>query len=130
VANRLRRVQPKRADHRKKRRSTDRASEVEAQLAGHPVTGDRDREARVRAAASAERVEREVARLERRVRGRSESLARQFDRVLRVLEAWGYIEDWSVTRWGDILAPLYTETDLVVAESLREGLRDYVVDAE
>ena len=36
----------------------------------------------MRAAASAERLEREVARLERRVRGRTESLARQFDRVL------------------------------------------------
>ena len=64
------------------------------------------------------------------MRGRSESLARQFDRVLRVLEAWGYIEDWSVTRWGDILAHLYTETDLVVAESLREGLLDELDAAE
>ena len=36
-------------------------------------------------------------RLERRVRGRSESLARQFDRVLRVLEAWGYVDGWALT---------------------------------
>jgi ATP-dependent RNA helicase HelY len=130
VADRVRRVQPRRADHRKERRSTNRASDLETELAGHPVTGDRDRDARVRAAASAERLEREVARLERRVRGRSESLARQFDRVLRVLEAWGYVDDWSVTEWGDILAHLYTETDLVVAESLREGLLDDLDTAE
>ena len=78
----------------------------------------------MRAAASAERLERDVARLERRVRGRSESLARQFDRVLRVLEAWGYVEGWSLTEWGEMLARLYTEADLLVAESLREGLLD------
>jgi len=125
VADRLRRVRARRGGGRERdRRDADRASDLEAQLAGHPVAGDREREERVRAAASAERLERDVARLERRVRGRSESLARQFDRVLRVLEAWGYVEDWSVTEWGDILAHLYTETDLVVAESLREGLLD------
>src|SRR5262249_31776677 len=95
-----------------------------AQLAPHPVGPDRARHARVDAAASADRLERDVARLERRVRGRSESLARQFDRVLRVLEAWGYVEDWSLTEWGSLLAHLYTETDLAVAESLRGGLLD------
>ena len=125
VADRLRRVRAPRGDERERdRRQVDRESDLETQLAGHPVAGDREHEVRVRAAASAERLERDVARLERRVRGRSESLARQFDRVLRVLEAWGYVEDWSVTEWGNVLAHLYTETDLVVAESLREGLLD------
>ena len=130
VADRLRRVRARRGGRDPERRKADRASDLEAQLAGHPVAGDREREARVRAAASAERLERDVARLERRVRGRSESLARQFDRVLRVLEAWGYVDGWSVTEWGDVLAHLYTETDLVVAESLREGLLDGLDAAE
>jgi ATP-dependent RNA helicase HelY len=131
VADRLRRVRARRGGGRERDgQHTDRASDLEAQLAGHPVAGDREHEVRVRAAASAERLERDVARLERRVRGRSESLARQFDRVLRVLEAWGYVEDWSVTEWGDVLAHLYTETDLVVAESLREGLLDELDSSE
>ena len=39
-------------------------------------------------------------RLERRVRGRSESLARQFDRVLGVLESWGYVDGWALTDAG------------------------------
>jgi ATP-dependent RNA helicase HelY len=129
VADRLRRVRVRRG-RESDRGKADRASDLEAQLAGHPVAGDREHETRVRAAASAERLERDVARLERRVRGRSESLARQFDRVLRVLEAWGYVEDWSVTEWGNVLAHLYTETDLVVAESLREGLLDGLDAAE
>ncbi|HYV59189.1 MAG TPA: DEAD/DEAH box helicase [Acidimicrobiia bacterium] len=126
VADRLRRVRVQGGgrDGRQPDPETARISELEAQLAAHPVATDRERSARVDAAASADRLERDVARLERRVRGRSESLARQFDRVLRVLEAWGYVEDWSLTEWGSLLAHLYTETDLAVAESLREGLLD------
>jgi ATP-dependent RNA helicase HelY len=126
VADRLRRVRVRdgRGNARKSDPGATRLSELEAQLAAHPVAADRERDARVEAAASADQLERDVARLERRVRGRSESLARQFDRVLRVLEAWGYVEDWSLTEWGRLLAHLYTETDLAVAESLREGLLD------
>jgi ATP-dependent RNA helicase HelY len=126
VADRLGRVRLRRGhgDGRHPDPAAAKISELEAQLAAHPVATDRERDARVEAAASADRLERDVARLERRVRGRSESLARQFDRVLRVLEAWGYVEDWSLTEWGALLANLYTETDLAVAESLREGLLD------
>ena len=59
-----------------------------------------------------------MQRLERRVRGRSDSLARQFDRVLRVLESWGYVDGWSLTDAGELLARLYTETDLLLAEAI------------
>jgi ATP-dependent RNA helicase HelY len=107
-----------------------RIAALEESVANHPVAQDPSRDARLRAAAGTERLEREVARLERRVRGRSESLARQFDRVLRVLEAWGYVEGWSLTADGDRLSRLYVETDLVVAEAVREGLFDGLREAE
>jgi ATP-dependent RNA helicase HelY len=71
-----------------------------------------------------------VSRLERRVRGRSESLARQFDRVLRVLEAWGYVDGWQLTASGEQLARVYTETDLLVTEAIREGLLDGLTASE
>src|SRR5206468_7344089 len=61
---------------------------------------------------------------EQAIKGRSESLARQFDRVLRVLEAWGYVDGWDLTPWGERLAGLYHECDLLVAEALRGGLFD------
>jgi ATP-dependent RNA helicase HelY len=130
VADRLRRVRPRRDGEHDRDAARGRVTDLEARLADHPVAADRGRDARLDAASSAERLERDVARLERRVRGRSESLARQFDRVLRVLEAWGYVDDWSLTEWGELLARLYTETDLVVAESLREGLLDDLDAAE
>ena len=53
------------------------------------------------------------------MRGRSESLARQFDRVLRVLESWGYVDGWSLTPAGRLLTRLNAETDLLIAEAIR-----------
>ncbi|HEY7106036.1 MAG TPA: DEAD/DEAH box helicase [Acidimicrobiia bacterium] len=108
------------------RRVDSHIAELEDAVARHPVVRDPDLAARVRAAEALERLEREVARLERRVRSRSESLARQFDRVLRVLEAWGYVDEWSLTDAGERLARVYTETDLLVTEAIDEGVLDGV----
>jgi ATP-dependent RNA helicase HelY len=90
----------------------------------HPVAGCPDLTTHLRYAERAERLARDVDRLERRIRGRTESLARQFDRVLRVLDSWGYVDGWQLTDAGAMLTRLYSETDLLVAESLREGLLD------
>ncbi|MDP8938155.1 MAG: RNA helicase, partial [Actinomycetota bacterium] len=90
----------------------------------HPVAGCPDVRRHLRAAERAERLEKDLRRLERRIRGRTESLARQFDRVLRVLEAWGYVDGWSLTPAGEQLTRIYHECDLLVAEALRAGLFD------
>jgi ATP-dependent RNA helicase HelY len=94
------------------------------ELGAHAVAGCPDVRRHVRAAGRAERLEKDRRRLERRIRGRTESLARQFDRVLRVLEAWGYVDGWTLTEAGGQLARLYHESDLLVAEALRAGLFD------
>ena len=60
----------------------------------------------------------------RQVQGRTGSLARQFDRVLRLLEAWGYLDGWSLTASGEVLARTYHESDLLVAEAMTTGLLD------
>src|SRR5262249_12132691 len=62
--------------------------------------------------------------------GGSVSLRLQFARVLRVLEAWGYVDGWSLTESGERLARVYTETDLLVAEALHEGVLDGLDVAE
>ncbi len=74
--------------------------------------------------ARVDHLERDVKRLERRVRGRTESLARQLDQVRSVLESWGYVDGWTLSPAGEMLARLYTETDLLLAESMRDGLLD------
>jgi ATP-dependent RNA helicase HelY len=102
----------------------DRVADLEALIAAHPLHDAPGLSSRLRAAGQADRIEREVARLERRAATRNESLARQFDRVLGVLEAWGYLQGWGLSPAGELLARLNTEGDLVLAESLREGLLD------
>ncbi|HEX9258794.1 MAG TPA: DEAD/DEAH box helicase [Acidimicrobiales bacterium] len=95
-----------------------------AAQAAHPVAADPDLGERLKAAAQAERVAREVDDLRERVKGRSQSLARKFDRVLRILETWGYLEGWALTDSGERLARLFHESDLLVVEALRMGLFD------
>jgi ATP-dependent RNA helicase HelY len=90
----------------------------------HPVASCPDLRRHLRAAERAERLEKDLRRLERRIQGRTESLARQFDRVLRVLEAWGYVDGWSLTEAGEMLGRIYHECDLLVADALRAGLFD------
>jgi ATP-dependent RNA helicase HelY len=108
------------------REPAEAATADEAFLAAeaHPVADCPDREAHVRSLIQAERVARELDDLSRQVQGRTGSLARQFDRVLRLLEAWGYLEGWSLTDSGQVLARTYHESDLLVAEAMTTGLLD------
>ncbi|WP_208028572.1 DEAD/DEAH box helicase [Rhabdothermincola sediminis] len=92
--------------------------------AEHPVGHCPERDRHLRAARQLARAEREVDDLERQIRSHTESLARQFDRVCQLLEAWGYLEGWSLTRRGERLVRIFHESDLLVAESLEAGLLD------
>ncbi len=101
-----------------------RAVEVANGDGAHPVEDDPDLDDRLKAAAQAERVAREVEELRTRVRTRSQSVARDFDRVLRVLENWGYVDGWTLTDGGKILARTFHECDLLIVECVRQGLLD------
>lgn len=92
--------------------------------ASHRVAACPDIRSHLRSLDRAERLQRDIERLQRRVAGRTESLARQFDRVLRLLEARGYVKGWALTEAGERLAHLYHEADLLVAECSRRGLLD------
>ena len=93
-------------------------------LAEHPVDGCPDRDRHLRALGQLDRARRELSDMRREVRTRTESLARRFDRVLRLLEAWGYLEGWALTERGQVLARTYHESDLLVAEAMTSGLLD------
>ncbi len=108
------------APHSRRGRHGPQATAVLA----HPVEDDPELDERLKAAAQAERVAREVEELRTRVRTRSQSVARDFDRVLRVLENWGYIDGWSLTEPGKILARTFHECDLLIVECVRQGLLD------
>ena len=79
---------------------------------------------RLRAAGQAERAAREVEDLRQRIQGRSQSVSHRFDRVLRILEAWGYVDGWELTDAGRRLAGFFHECDLLVVEAVRQGHLD------
>jgi len=89
----------------------------------HPAHRLTDREARVRVAERYLRVERDNAGIRGKVNAATNSLARTFDRIVGLLTERGYIAgaagDWRVTDDGRLLARIYSESDLLVAECLR-----------
>ena len=105
---------------------SSRGGEVwnEDERATHPVEDDPELEDRLKAATQAERVARELEELRQRMRGRSQSVARDFDRVLALLQRWGYVDGWKLTDAGSTLARTFHECDLLVVESLRRGFLD------
>jgi ATP-dependent RNA helicase HelY len=106
------------------RRADPAVDELERAVTEHPVFSCPDWPNHRRAAVQLERAEREKADLLRQVRGRSSSIARQFDRVLQVLENWGHLDGWRLTAAGERLGRIYHETDLLLAEALTQGLFD------
>ncbi len=72
----------------------------------------------------------ETDALERRVAGKTSSIARTFDRVCVVLDALGYLDGDAVPTAGESLARVYSESDLLAVESLRAGLWDALSPAE
>ncbi|MCU1352812.1 MAG: superfamily helicase [Acidimicrobiales bacterium] len=106
-------------------RSRDRrTAPARAEAPAHPVAECPDRDRHVRAAAQVERIEREVAELDRAVDTQSATLGRHFDTIVDLLTRWGHLDGWALTDRGQMLARLYHESDLLVAEVVAEGLLD------
>jgi ATP-dependent RNA helicase HelY len=101
-----------------------RVSELRRQMRAHPCHGCPDRENHARWAERWWRLRRETDRVARTVEGRTNSVARTFDRVCELLVDLGYLTEGgaAVTSQGDYLKRLYTERDLLAAECLRLGL--------
>ncbi|WP_436796007.1 DEAD/DEAH box helicase [Actinospongicola halichondriae] len=90
----------------------------------HPVASCPDADEHLRALERAERVRREVDELTARIDHQSGTLGLAFERVLEVLGEFGYVDGWTVTARGDLLAGVYHESDLVVAEAIAAGCFD------
>jgi len=101
-----------------------RVSGLRRQMRAHPCHGCPERENHARWAERWWRLRRETDRVARTVEGRSNSVARTFDRVCELLVDLGYLTAGgaAVTTQGDYLKRLYTEKDLLAAECLRLGI--------
>ncbi len=87
----------------------------------HPVHSCPDLSEHLKLAAKASEVEAEAGRLRKQVRRRKNTIARTFDRVLKVLGALGYVDEWNLTEKGELLTRVYNESDLLVVEALSRG---------
>jgi ATP-dependent RNA helicase HelY len=103
---------------------------LRAELRAHPCHGCDEREDHARWAERHQRLLRDTRQLERRIEGRTNTIARTFDRVTAVLDELGYLDGDRVTADGRRLARLYGELDLLAGECLRAGVWDGLSAAE
>jgi ATP-dependent RNA helicase HelY len=103
---------------------------LRAAIRQHPCHGCPDREHHARWAERYEQLKRDTEALQRRMTGRTGTLGRTFDKVCDVLERLRYLDGDEISPSGRSLARLYSEADLVVAESLRTGAWDDLDPAE
>lgn len=95
-------------------------------MRGHPCHGCTDRENHARVAERSDRLRRENEGLQSRVENRTHVIARTFDRVCDVLTELNYIQGEKTLPQGQILAKIYTESDLLLAEAIRTDLLEHL----
>jgi ATP-dependent RNA helicase HelY len=118
------RVRPPAGDAGRRRidaKDQARIEELEGRIRRHPCHSCPDRAKHERWARRASKLEKDIAGLDRRIRARTETLGRQFDRVVAVLEELGYVDGLSLTPKGESLRRIYGEGDILVAESLERN---------
>jgi ATP-dependent RNA helicase HelY len=92
--------------------------------ADHPVASCPDLSRHLQAAGERDRLARQLDELERRIDDRSSSMARRLALIERVLARRGFLEAWSLTERGEVLARTFHECDLLVATVVCDGLLD------
>ncbi|MCU1537345.1 MAG: box helicase domain protein [Humibacillus sp.] len=104
--------------------SADHIDELRRRMRAHPCHQCPDREHHARWAERWSRLRRETDALQAKIDGRTNSVAKTFDRICGLLVDMGYLGEGgaSVTTEGERLRQLYTEKDLLAAECLRAGL--------
>jgi ATP-dependent RNA helicase HelY len=124
-----------------KRSGPPKERDVDPELAGlreqlrrHAAHDLPDREAMARLAERYLRIERDNEQIRQKIAAATNSLARTFDRIVVLLTERGFIDnkdgDPKVTDDGRLLARIYSESDLLVAECLRSGTWEGLEAAE
>ncbi|WP_327282625.1 MULTISPECIES: DEAD/DEAH box helicase [unclassified Streptomyces] len=103
---------------------------LRAALRAHPCHGCDEREDHARWAERYHRLKRDTQQLERRIEGRTNTIARTFDRIHALLTELDYLREDEVTVHGKRLARLYGELDLLASECLRAGVWEGLTPAE
>jgi ATP-dependent RNA helicase HelY len=119
--------------HRRRRSEAGEDAEItrlRAAIRAHPCHGCDEREDHARWAERYDRLRRDTRQLERRIEGRTNTIARTFDRVYALLSELDYLRGDEVTDDGRRLGRLYGELDLLASECLRDGVWEGLNPAE
>jgi ATP-dependent RNA helicase HelY len=104
---------------------SEQVTELREQLRAHPCHRCPDRTDHERWQYRADELIDQAERLRTEVRRTTGSLVRHLHRILTVLTELGYVDDTPApTQQGLVLAGIYSEVDLLVAEALRRGVLD------
>ena len=111
-------------DNRQRQHMENELDRLRRQLRQHECHSCNDRETHARFAERAARLNRESAGLRERVENRTHVIAKTFDRICDVLTHLGYIEGEKSLEQGKILAKIYAESDLLLTETIKNGVLD------
>ncbi|MBT2595047.1 RNA helicase [Arthrobacter sp. ISL-72] len=103
-----------------------RIAELRLALRSHPCHGCSEREDHARWSERWWKLRRETDGLIREIQGRTNTIAKTFDRVCGLLSSYGYLETSesgkvTINADGQKLRRIYGEKDLLISQSLRQG---------
>ena len=112
-----------------------RIADLRRALRAHPCHGCNEREDHARWSERWWKLRRETDGLVRQIQGRTNTIAKTFDRVCDVLSTYGYLEPaadgrLAISPDGQRLRRIYGEKDLLISQSLRLGAFDDLDAAE
>ncbi|PNI09580.1 RNA helicase [Arthrobacter sp. AFG7.2] len=112
-----------------------RIADLRRALRAHPCHGCSEREDHARWSERWWKLRRETDGLVRQIQGRTNTIAKTFDRVCDVLSTYGYLEPaadgrLAISPDGQRLRRIYGEKDLLISQSLRLGAFDDLDAAE
>jgi ATP-dependent RNA helicase HelY len=110
-------------------------AELRRALRSHPCHGCSEREDHARWSERWWKLRQETDGLVRQIQGRTNTIAKTFDRVCEVLFSYGYLETTGSGKLvigpdGQRLRRIYGEKDLLISQSLRQGAFDDLDAAE
>ena len=115
---------------RKRHEIEEEIGSIRKRMKNHACHGCPDRENHSRIAERAQRLQREIDGLQERINSRTNVIAKRFDRIKLILDKFGYINNDAIAQSGKMLAKIYGETDLLIAESIQAGVFNQLSPAD
>jgi ATP-dependent RNA helicase HelY len=131
ISAQIRTIAANQLDHQRRIKKSQRINpvvqELRDQMKAHPCHGCSDREAHARWSERYHKIQSQIAEVQGRMKGRTNTIGKRFDRLCDVLVELGYLvrdseAELLVTSPGQMLKGIYSESDLLVTQSIRAGI--------